>query len=171
MPTVNLRYTNAAARIAVQANIAGGLPALDIDTGKVFLRTATGWLPMPGHPAIQSNGPTTVAAAGSTDLAIYDVGGGARRMMVEISVATQALDGFIIYGRAHPSASYQTLYSISAQYNSPSGLLVGTSGDLTAIAAGASGWFIMDVEGIESVKIAASAALDSAAVTTRATVS
>lgn len=120
--------------------------------------------------AAQSDGATTVAAAGTTTLATYDVQGHSR-LSVEISVATQALDAFAITGRTHASASYQTLYNTAGQFLTPTGILVGTSGDLTTIAAGSTGWFLLDVSGLESIRITASAAADSAAVTCRGTVS
>jgi hypothetical protein len=79
---------------------------------------------------------------------------------VEISITAQALDQFTISARYHASGSYQTLYSLAGEYTSPSGILKGTSGDLTAISAGSTGWFIMDVRGIESIQIKAACAAD-----------
>lgn len=108
----------------------------------------------------------SVPAAGTTDLFTFDVSN-QERIYVQIHVATQALDAFIITANSHSdsSSTFETLYSTAGEYASPTGILQGTSGDLTAIAAGAVGWFIMDVHGIYEIKLQASAAADSASVT------
>lgn len=72
----------------------------------------------------------------------------------EIAVTTAALDQFAIQGRFAGDGAYQTLFNAAIDFTSPSGLLVGASGDLTTQAVG-SGWFIMDCDGLESVKIQA----------------
>lgn len=108
--------------------------------------------------------PRTVAASGNTTIAELDTKS-VDRIAVQISVITQALDAFIISARFDVDGAHQTLFSAAGDYTAPAGVLVGASGDLTAIAAGSSGWFIMDVRAIESVRLEASAALDSAVVT------
>jgi hypothetical protein len=77
------------------------------------------------------------------------------RITVEIAVTGFALDQFVIQGLVHNLGSYQTLYSTSLDYTSPAELLVGTSGDLTIIAAATSGHFIMDVSGYQFIRIRA----------------
>ncbi len=77
---------------------------------------------------------------------------GSRRLMVEITVAVAALTGFNIQARSTPAAPYVTLYSATSDFTQPKGILVGASGDLTTQGVG-TGWFIMDVEGLESVQI------------------
>jgi len=110
--------------------------------------------------------PVTVPGTGNTSIAEFGVSYFSR-IAIEIAVATQNLDAFIIQARFHGSASYQTLYSAAGDFTSPAGLLVAASGDLTTITAGAQGWFILDTTAIESIKLLASAAADSAAVTVR----
>lgn len=77
----------------------------------------------------------------------------ATELFVVMTVATAALTGFSI--KARPSTytlAAVTLYSTSADYTTPSGLLVGTSGDLSVAGTGVS-WFIMDVKALQSIEI------------------
>jgi hypothetical protein len=67
-----------------------------------------------------------------------------------------------------PDDDYQTLYSNPPHYTTPAGLVVDASGDLTALGAGASGWLLLNVLPLYSIRILASAAADSAIVTIRA---
>jgi len=164
--------------MARQTGLSPGDYYLDQSTGDRYEWDGNSWVQtgtagaahVTNGSAAQSDGPTTVAAAGNTTLATIDVTG-RDRLSVEIAVATQALDAFLIQGRTHASASYQTLYSSANDFNNPIGLLVGTSGDLTSIAAAATGWFVLDARGLESIKLLGSAASDSASVTIRSTVS
>lgn len=98
-----------------------------------------------------------VPQAGNTTLLTLDTRG-VERITVEIAVTVQALDAFIIQGKAHGSGSALTLYSVTLDYTTPKGVLVGVSGDLTALAAGSSGWLVMDTKGFDSVIIQASSA-------------
>jgi hypothetical protein len=50
------------------------------------------------------------------------------------------------------------LYSSAGNFTSPAGLLIGTSGDLTILGAGATGWFIMRTTALWSVRITATSA-------------
>lgn len=77
------------------------------------------------------------------------------RIFINFTVADYALDQFAVAVRSNPEASYDVLFSSSADYVTPTGILVGTSGDLTIVAAGSSGWLIMDTDSIESVRIQA----------------
>lgn len=104
-----------------------------------------------------------VAAAGETELVTIATTGMAN-LFVQFTVATQALDGFTIKAQAHPDAPLATLFSAGGDYTSPAGLMIDASGNLTTTAAAASGWFLMDVRGLDSVTITASAAVDSAVV-------
>lgn len=106
-----------------------------------------------------------VVAANELDQALIEIATidteNAERIFVEIAIVGQDLDQFVISGRAHASGDYQVLYSTSADYISPlDGILQGTSGDLTIIAPATSGWFIMDVLGLESVLIEAACDAD-----------
>lgn len=111
-----------------------------------------------------TDGPITVPASGTTTLAELDVSR-FERILFQFDVATQALDAFLIQARAHTDANYRSLYSIVGDYTSPTGILVGASGDLTTVAASGNGWFILDCKGLDGLRILASSAVDSAAVT------
>ena len=104
---------------------------------------------------LSNNLSVAVAQAGNTTIFERDVRG-VDRLFLEAAVTGQALDAFIIQAKSHPDGSYQTLYSTAGDYTGPTGILVGTSGDLTIIAAGASGWFIMDVSSLAFVRVQAS---------------
>jgi hypothetical protein len=90
-------------------------------------------------------------------------------MLFSMDVSTQALDAFIISIKAHSDDTYRTLKSAAADFTAPSGVLLecessAGTGDLTTVPASGSGWFIMQVSGINSLQIQASAAADSASV-------
>jgi hypothetical protein len=125
---------------------------------------ADGSLKVASPHSASSAGPVAVPAAGNTALATISCANH-ERLFVQFSVATQALDAFLVQARCSADASFATLYSAGADFTSPSGLLVDASGDLTAVAAAGTGWFVMDVRGLYEVKLLASAAVDSAAVT------
>lgn len=103
-----------------------------------------------------SNLDVSVAVSGNTTLIQLPVNG-LERICVQFTVATNNLDAFLIQARASQDATAATLYSAAADFTSPTGLLVGASGDLTTVAAAGSGWFIMDVRGLWDVTILASA--------------
>lgn len=104
-----------------------------------------------------------------TTLATYDVRD-KDRLAVEIAVTDNALDQFVIQIQMHESGSGLTAYSAAADYTSVTGILVGASGDLTAITAGASGWFIIDTRGVRNVIVrAASSSASNSGVTLYAT--
>jgi hypothetical protein len=77
----------------------------------------------------------------------------ADRLSVQFTVATHALDQFVIKGQVHPGAPLETLYSAAGSFTAPTGLLTVCSGDLTAQAAATTGSFIMDVGGYHQVNI------------------
>lgn len=89
---------------------------------------------------------------------------GLDNLAVQIDVTVQALDAFIIQGRFHPDGAFVTIYSAAGDYTAPVGLLVAASGDLTAQAAGTTGWFILDVRALYAVKVLASGAVNNALV-------
>lgn len=82
------------------------------------------------------------------------------RIAVLLTATVHALDAFVIKGQIHRDVAAVTLYSSSGSFTSLAGLLVGASGDLTALAQDATGWFIMDVRGLFQVEILASGAAD-----------
>lgn len=91
--------------------------------------------------------------SGVQDIFTIDVAG-LVRIGVHLTVATAALSAFQIQGLFHPDGAYVTLKSLAAHYTSPSGILVDSSGDLTTLAVG-SGWFILDVAGLNKIKLRA----------------
>lgn len=104
---------------------------------------------------IASNVGVAVAAAGLTTLLEFSCGV-INRIFFSMVVASNALDAFAIQAKPHPdSPAYITLYSQAGDFTSPTGLIVATSGDLTAQAVG-TGWFFMDVFGINMLRIQAS---------------
>lgn len=109
----------------------------------------------------------TVAAAGTT-LVAQILTRHMEQMFCDISVITQALDAFQIHGRARGATSFRSMYSAAGDYTSPAGALIDASGDLTTIAAAGSGWFFMNVLGIDEIAIYVSAAVDGAVVTVKA---
>jgi len=88
------------------------------------------------------------------------------RVFFSLSVTTQSLDQFQIQGRAHYDDSFQVLYS--SGFASPTGILLGTSSDLAALAAGNSGWFLLEQYGIHEIRVQAAAAVTGALVTSYA---
>ena len=78
------------------------------------------------------------------------------RLFVACTVADQDLDAFVISAQPYLAPAMVTFYSASGDYTSPAGLLLGTSTDLTTLAAKSTGWFIMDTTGIDEVQVAAS---------------
>ncbi len=80
------------------------------------------------------------------------------RIATEIVLTTQTFDQFQIMVKFHKDGAWVVLYSATGDFTSPAGLLVGASGDLTALAPGI-GWFIMDVTGIYKVKLQAACAV------------
>jgi len=116
------------------------------------------------HVRFSANAAVSVAAAGNTTILQLRVDG-MERLFVQFDVATNNLDAFLIKAKAHPDATAATLYSAAGDFTAPIGLLLGSSGDLTAVAAGSSGWFVMDVRGLHEVTIQASATGGAAAVT------
>lgn len=109
---------------------------------------------MPGRVAAD-NVSVAVAQGGNTTLLELPVDTIAA-LGVSLTVADQALDAFIVQGRMSPSDAYQTLYSAAGDFTSPTGAVIDASGDLTTLAAGSSGWLMLNTLGLHSIKILAS---------------
>ena len=111
---------------------------------------------------IAKNEAVSVAASGNTDLLeiIVDT---INELGVTILPTVQAFDAFLVLGKFHPDAAYVTLYSSAGAFTSPAGLVVDASGDLTTLAAAATGWVILDVRPLYAIKFQASAAAAGAA--------
>lgn len=87
-----------------------------------------------------------VAQAGLTDL-ISIPALGLRRVFAQISVTNAALNKFVISGRAVKNGPLTPLFSTGADFTVPRGILNFASGDLTNIAAGATGSFLIEASG------------------------
>lgn len=72
---------------------------------------------------------------------------------ISLKVATQAIDAFVLEGRMSPDDAYQTIKS--STWQTPGGVLIASSGDLTTQAVG-SGWAVIDVRAFYSVRFQAS---------------
>lgn len=75
------------------------------------------------------------------------------QIALEIVLTKQNLNAFQIQAQFHLEGSWITLYSEASDYITPSGILIGASGDLTTLVADSSGWFIMNVRGLHKVKV------------------
>ena len=105
----------------------------------------------------------SVPGTGSTTLLEIGVAG-LDTISAEFKPTVQAFDAFAIQAKFHAGGDFVTLYSSAGSFTTPAGLLIGASGDLTTLGAGATGWFVLDVRGLYAVRVTASAAADSAAV-------
>ena len=115
-------------------------------------------------PAFADSGSATLPATGNTVIATIKCDS-VERIVFNFDVATQALDAFIISGRAHSSATYVVLYSSDTDYTTVVGILKGASGDLTAQAAATTGQFILHCQGFNQIQVEGSAAVNNAVVT------
>jgi len=102
----------------------GGIVAVGVNA-PLYVRT---------NALAASAGAVAVAQTGNTDLLQFSVGQ-AERVWIEVVCGGQALDAFIVLGRAHASGSWLTFAGSAAHYTAPAGVIVGASGDLTALAA------------------------------------
>ena len=85
-----------------------------------------------------------------------------KRLFCLVTASVQAFDQFQIDAKPHSANTvYATIAgpATSGHFTSPKRPLLGASGDLSALS-GATGWFYMDVEGIDTVKISLAFAAD-----------
>jgi len=75
----------------------------------------------------------------------------------DTGTAAVLFDAFEIQHSNDGGVNFETLYSASSDYTSPSGILVGVSSDLTVLAVDARGWFILDCTALDLLRIQASA--------------
>lgn len=66
-----------------------------------------------------------------------------------------ALDQFEVAVQFHENGAFQVLYNTGGAFTSPAGLVVDASGDLTLLAYQASGWLLLNVLPVYSVRIRA----------------
>jgi hypothetical protein len=118
----------------------------------------------PGRIFAENVGVTVLAASTGTilEVEVSDID----QLGVELASVTQAFDAFVFQGRMSPNGAYQTIKS--SGWNTAGGLLLATSGDVAALAAGASGFVVLDVRGLYSVRFQASKAVADSAATIRA---
>lgn len=113
----------------------------------------------------------TVGGTGDTSIAKIDVRG-MSKLCFHINVATQNLDNFDVLVKGHPDATQRDITPANwASLAAGEWRFKYASGDLAALAAAGNGYFEMDVSGLTEVEIEASAAADSASVSSRWTVS
>lgn len=79
---------------------------------------------------------------------------GLKRIMIQLTAATAALTGLTIGVIPNTGGNASTIASVAADFTNPKGIMVGASGDLTTLNA-AVGWFILDVQGLDSIIITA----------------
>lgn len=95
-----------------------------------------------------------VAQDGLTTLATFVVSG-YQRGFFQFVVGGQALDQFVISGRATRDAPWSQLYATYADYETPRGIIIGVSGDLSTLAAGETGDITLDVRGFYELRFEA----------------
>lgn len=120
----------------------------------------------PGKVIVDATGVVVPAASLTTILEINV--DDAAFMGLAVRPVTQAFDQFVVQARMTPDDTYQTILSVAADYTTPAGIVVDASGDLTILGAGASGWLLLNVLPFYSIRVQASAAVDSATVSARA---
>lgn len=77
-------------------------------------------------------------------------------LFLSFLVGTANLTAFTVSFRLSPSGDDFVVASASGHYTSPTGVVLGASGDLTTAAAGSTvHWLKLDVRGVESVLIRA----------------
>lgn len=99
-----------------------------------------------------------VAQSGLTTLAQVEDMADTVRTVFQVTAGAQALDAFEIQVKAHQNGDWLTLYSATGDFTTPAGILVGASGDLTALTATSKGWFIMETRGLYGIRVQASCA-------------
>ena len=102
-----------------------------------------------------SNASVSVVQTGNTTLLDIGIPDGVEKIFLLITVATQAIDAFVVQGKATPADTYATLLSAAGDYTSTNGFNLMASGDLTAQAVGV-GWLLLNTRGLSNVKVLAS---------------
>jgi hypothetical protein len=81
---------------------------------------------------------------------------GLTRIAIQLVVGTAALAAFQIQALVGAkSATAIVLKSTGAQFTIPAGVLIDTSGDLTVLGVGSTGWFVLNVAGFTEIRLAA----------------
>lgn len=106
----------------------------------------------------------TVPATGLTDLATIK-NTSSTLLCFHFDVATQALDDFDVFVRAHNSAQLQNITPADWTILGTGTRFLHASGNLAAIAAAGNGYLEMDISGLVEVVVRVSAAVNNALVT------
>jgi len=101
----------------------------------------------------------SVATGANTTIFDMDVSQIARLALQITNPGANALDSFIVQGKVNTDGDLLSILTVAADYTTPAGIVVDASGDLTALAAGATGWLILDVLALNMIRITASAAV------------
>ncbi len=156
--------TYAAPGDAAKAVPAGSI-FIETDTGNTDIFSGTSWYQIGTGGAGRTGtlASTTVAVAGLTTIgAAIDVSNfNFIKVVIDNSDDTGSaaikFDAFEIQTSSDGGANFETEHSTSGDFTGPTEALIGTSGDLTALAANARGWFRLDVQGIDQIRVQASA--------------
>src|SRR4051812_31597634 len=110
--------------------------------------------------AIENGSAAAVAcpAAGNTTIATI-ANTGRRLLCFHFDVATQALDAFVVSGKAHADAQLVDFSPANWAALDAGGRFRRTNGNLAAVAAAGNGYFEMDIDGLVSIVVAASGAV------------
>lgn len=109
---------------------------------------------IPGKSVYAYSGIVAIAQSGNTEVCSVDVSG-LEHVMVEITVAVNTLDAFLLTAKGHQKGPGLTLASATSDFTTPNAPVIKASGDLTGQTAG-SGWVIVDVRGVRTLVISAS---------------
>ena len=101
-----------------------------------------------------AEGVTVEVLAALTELGVYNVSD-MEQISFHVLNADVTYDQFVISGRFINEGTWEVLFNTAADFTTPAGLLIGTSGDLTTIANTATGWFIMDTASLFEIKVEA----------------
>lgn len=118
-----------------------------------------------GLKTVSVSNTVTVPMASTTQLLELNLLDGVEKVSFQISNITQALDAFVVEGRVHQDATYFIIANAAGDFSAPSGRIFNVNGAPVTLAASASARFDLDVSGLYSVRVSASAAADSAVVT------
>ena len=101
----------------------------------------------------------SVATGANTTIFDMDVSQIARLALQITNPGANALDSFIVQGKVNTDGDLLSILTVAADYTTPAGIVVDASGDLTALAAGATGWLILDALAFYKLRVTASAAV------------
>lgn len=115
----------------------------------------------PGYAAVhEANTVLNASLATIAQLLVNDVSFVGIEVKSETDGTYQdALDQFEVQAQFHRDGPWITLYSAAADFTSPAGLVVAASGDLTTLAYQATGWLLLNVLPLYSVRFQAASAM------------